>query len=664
MTETVHDLDAVLKSALDHHQAGRLGEAEQMYRKVLAIDPGHADALQLLGSIAHQAGRDDISADLIGQAIRANGTVPLYHANLGFVLSRLGRFEEALAAYDTAIGLQADYAEAHAGRADALRDLGRFDEAIAAYTTVIGIVPDHVVAHNNLGNALRHAGRHEESLAAYDRAISCKPDYAEAHSNRGTVLADLRRFEAALAAYDQALHFKPDHAEAHSNRGAALSDLGRNVEAVAAFDEAIRVTPDYAQVHSNRLLALHYGKTGGGQSFLPYARQYGTQFDRPSPAVPFGNVSDPARRLRIGYVSADFRRHPVGFLLVEVMANHLPSAVEVFCYSNDPRDDELTARLRASANHWRSLVGLSDERAAELVRADGIDILVDLSGHTAGNRLPMFARRPAPVQATWLGYFGTTGLAAMDYVLADRFVVPEGEEAFFTERVRRLPNSYLCFSVPDVAVPDAEPSDASARPLTFASFNNHSKTSPSAVDLWAHVLKRVPGSRLLLKTRALGDVAARRRLRESFASHGIPPDRLVLEKDVPRAELLAAYRRVDVALDPTPYGGGVTTLEALWMGVPVVTLRGNTWVGRVSESILTTAGLPELVAGSEAEYVEIAARLATDAARRTALRAELRGVVEASPLFQPGGFARDLEAAYRSMWRAWCSRGTDQAQVS
>lgn len=724
MTGIGFSVDAVLKTALDHHQAGRLPEAERLYRDVLAINPGHADALHFLGMIAHQVGRDDISAALIAKAIGVDRANPLYHRNLGVSLFRLGRYDEALAAYDSALALKRDYAEAHHNRADTLRQMGRLDEAIAAYTTAVDISPDHVFAHLNLGNVLKSVGRPQEAIAAYDRAIAVKPDYAEVHSNRGAILNDLGRREEAVAAYDQAIRFKPDYAEAHSNRGNALKDLGRleeaigaydqallfqpghagflcnrgvalnelgrleeavatydeairinsnhdvahknrgvalnelgrNAEAIAAHDEAIRIKPDDAEAHSNRLMALHYGKTAGAHAFLPYARQYGAQFDRPSPSRPFANAPDPERRLRVGYVSADFRRHAVGFLLAEVLASHAPSAVEVFCYSNNPRDDDLTARLRRSAHHWRKLVGLSDEKTADLVRNDRIDILVDLSGHTAGNRLPMFALRPAPVQATWLGYFGTTGLAAMDYVLADRFVVPAAEEGCFTERIYRLPNSYLCFSVPDVYVPAAEPSDLGSRPLTFGSFNNHSKTSPTTVHLWAQVLKSVPGSRLLLKTRALGDVAARRRLTENFAEHDIQPERLLLEGSVPRTQLLAAYRRLDVALDPTPYGGGVTTLEALWMGVPVVTLRGNTWVGRVSESILTTIGLPELVAGSEAEYVEIAARIATDAVRRTALSAELRGLAEASPLFQAGRFASDLEAAYRNMWREWCGR--------
>ncbi|MGQ9372206.1 O-linked N-acetylglucosamine transferase, SPINDLY family protein, partial [Azospirillum sp. A39] len=285
--------------------------------------------------------------------------------------------------------------------------------------------------------------------------------------------------------------------------------------------------------------------------------------------------------------------HPVGYFIEAVLAHHDPAAVEVFCYSTLDKSDDVTARLRAHAGHWRSLVGLSDDAAAALIRADAIDLLVDLSGHTAGNRLLVFARKPAPVQVSWLGYFGTTGLSAMDYVLADRHVAPEADDGAFTERVWRLPGSYLCFTPPDldVAVTPRPP-----RPVTFGNFNNNPKTSPATIALWARVLARVPQSRLLLKTRALGDAAVRRHLTERFAAHGVAAPRLILEGGVPRAELLAAYNRVDVALDPTPYGGGTTTAEALWMGVPVVSLRGGTWVGRVSESILTTVGVGELVA--------------------------------------------------------------------
>jgi predicted O-linked N-acetylglucosamine transferase (SPINDLY family) len=434
--------------------------------------------------------------------------------------------------------------------------------------------------------------------------------------------------------------------------------MARLDDALAAYDTALRLRPDYADAHSNKLLALHYGAFDARGAIAAQARAFGASVNRAGTPKAFVNAPVPDRRLRIGYVSGDLRRHPVGYFLQSVLRNHASDAVEVFCYSNNLKDDDLTASFQSEADHWRRLRGLTDEAAASLIRADAIDILVDMSGHTALNRLPLFARRPAPVQVSWLGYFGTTGLTAMDYVLADRFVVPPGEEDAFTEQVWRMPGSYLCFMPPDMDVP-VRSRDVQG-PVTFGSFNNLAKLSPHTVSLWARVVQSVPQSRLLLKTSQLADAAVCQAVRERFAGHGLEADRLVLEGPSPRADLLASYNRVDIALDPYPYGGGTTTAEALWMGAPVVTLRGGTWTGRVSESILSTVGLSDLVAGSQEAYVDIAAKLAADQDRRTALHATLRSRLADSPFCDGAGFTRQLEDACRGMWKQWCKDEADR----
>ena len=360
------------------------------------------------------------------------------------------------------------------------------------------------------------------------------------------------------------------------------------------------------------------------------------------------------RRLRIGYVSADFGNHPVGYFLANVLPAHDRKQFEVFCYSNRAVEDDMSKRLRESTDHWRSIYRASDAEAGKTIRQDQIDLLVDLSGHTGGNRLMIFADRQAPVQVSWLGYFGTTGLTTMDFVLADRFVAPGEADAYFTETVWRLPDSYLCFSVPELSIEVQAPPAASGQWVTFGCFNNYAKISPETVALWVQVLNSVTHSRLLLKTHHLGDGNIRQKLLNQFGAHGISSDRISLEGASPRAELLASYNRVDIALDPTPYGGGTTTAEALWMGVPVVTLRGKTWVGRVSESILNAVGASEWVAVDNTEYVEIAARLASDITRLAELRTHQRLKFTSSPLCNSSTFTLNLEKAYREMWKAWC----------
>lgn len=709
--------------ALRLHRAGRLADAERLYRQVLAIEPDHADSRHFLGIIAHQVGRYDIAVELIGRAIELGSNQAHYHGNLGNalqalgklkeavasydqalalepdladvhynranalhalgklaeavagydrvltpkpdlvdahynranVLQALGRLDEAIAGYDKAIALEPDHADAHNNRGDALQRLARLDEAVTSYDRALALKPDFAEAHNNRANALRSRGRLDEALAGYDRALAARPDFAEAHGNRGTVLKDQGRLGEAMTSYDTAIELKPDHAEAYSNRGEVLKDQGQHDEALASYDRALVLRPGYAEAHSNLLMGLHYSSRVSGADILARARRFASLCETSLPPPIFPNSRTPTRRLKVGYVSGDFANHPVSYFLKGVLAAHDRKAVEVFCYSNRAAEDDMTGRLRRSANHWQGIAAMPDARAASIIRRDQIDILVDLSGHTGRNRLLLFGHRPAPIQVSWLGYFGTTGLSSMDYILADRFVVRDGEEGLFTERVARLPDSYLCFSPPDMAVPTIAPPSMAGHQITFGNFNNHAKTSPETIGLWARILSGVPTSRLLLKTSALDDTSVRRTLLNQFAGHGIARDRILLEGRSPRAELLLAYNRLDVALDPPPYGGGTTTAEALWMGVPVVTLRGRTWVGRVSESILSTAGLSELVARTQDEYVDIATTLAMDSRRMAMLRSRLRSQLEASAVCDTTRFTRHLERAFRDMWRTWCS---------
>ncbi len=645
--------------AVRHHHVGRLDEAERLYRQVVAADPRHCASLHLLGLVAYQAGRHDLAVDLFAQAIAINAKVAQYHSDLGAALRALGKWDEAAACYRRALDLNPDYAEARNNLGNVLKDQGKLDEAMAQYRRALAINPDYAQAHHNLGTVFQDQGKLDEAMAHYQRALALKPDHAT-HTNLGSVLKEQGKLDEAVTQYRRAIALKPNYPEAHNNLGNALKDQGELDAALAQYQRAVALNPEFTEARGNFLMTLHYSARHSNADFLIQTQAFARQFERSIRAPDFRNTPDPDRRIRIGYVSADFRDHPVGYFLARVLTAHDRANVEVICYSNSPVVDAMTKRLQETADQWRTIVEVSDADAAAMIRRDGIDILVDLSGHTAMNRLPLFAIRPAPVQATYLGYFGTTGLAAMDYILADRFVAPPGDEPFFTEKIWRLPDSYLCFAPPELDVPITVRPIAADEPLTLGCFNNWAKVTAGTISLWAEVLTNMPGAKLFLKTKSLSHPPARRNVMDQFAARGISADRLILEGSAPRAELLAAYNRVDIAIDPIPFGGGTTTAETLWMGVPVVTLRGDRWVGRVSESILATVGLADLVADDRDGYVRTVARLADDRPQLAMLRSNLRPMMESSPFSDGPRFAVSLENAYRVMWNAWCAGHTTE----
>ena len=537
-----------------------------------------------------------------------------------------------------------------------LHQAGDLAGAVVRYEQALSLNPNIPEALSNLGLALKALGKADAAIARYEQALALKPDAPEILCNLGIVLKDRGRIDEAITCYHKALAFKPDYPAALSNLGNALRDQGRFDEAIACYRQALALRHGYPEAASNlgsAIFDLHYSERHCGNSTLDAALLYARHVEPASPRRDFANAADPERRLRIGYVSADFRNHPVGFLFFGALAAHDPAKFEVCCYSNSRVDDDLTTRLRQVAHGWRVIAGMSDADAEAMIRRDEIDILVDLSGHSAGNRLPLFALKPAPVQATWLGYLDTSGLVAMDYFLTDRFVVPAEDEGSFTETVLRLPDAHFCFSavgldVPVIARPDTGP-------LTLGSFNKWTKVSDGTIALWSRVMAEIPDSRLLVNTRELGDAVTRRRAIERFAVHGISADRLMLEKPASRLDLLAAYNRIDIALDPFPYNGCTTTAEALWMGVPVVTLKGKRSVSRAAEAILMVAGLPNLVAEDGEAYVAAVKALAEDRKHLNELRRGLRTVVEQSPICDGPRFTQALEGLYREMWKKWCS---------
>jgi len=683
-------VDQALAVAVQHHQAGRLALAEQGYKEVLRSQPTNAKALMLYGVLAHQAGSHDMAVRVLNAAIELAPDFAEAHAALGTAQQGLGQLDAAIASLERALALKPDLIEAHANFGNVLQiqgklaaaaeqylyvaarrpDIpgihsnlgivfhaqGKLDAAVESFGRALKLKPDLVEAHTNLALVLMVLGRSDEAIEHYRVALGIRPDLPGIYANLGMALQQQGRMEEAVDAYRRGLALNPDEPATLCNLGGALQDLGRLDEARASFARALALKPDYAEVHSNILVLANYDPAIDDAGLLEAHREFDRRVIAPlrRPDT-YANERSPDRRLRIGYVSGDFCRHPVGYFIQPVLAAHDPDAIEAWCYSGRLIEDDLTARLRAQAHGWRSTIGVGDDALAAQIAADGIDVLVDLSGHTGGNRLPVFGRKPAPVQVAWLGYFNTTGVSTIDYVLMDEATVPEGAERWFTETVVRLPDGRFCYAPPEYA-PAVAPMPARVRgSVTFGSFNNMSKVTPAVIELWAAVLRAVPDARLMLKWKSLADATECGRLRQAFAAHSIAPERLELRGRTPHAEMLAEYGEVDIGLDPFPFCGGLTSCEALWMGVPIVTLPGVRPVSRQTLGFLTQLGLGELAASGPERYVALAAELAGDLERLASLRATMRARMAASSLCDGARFTRGLEAAYRTMWRAWCA---------
>ena len=671
------------------HQAGRLGEAEAIYRGILALDANHFGALFLLGTLSVQTGKPDVAIDLLRRAIELNpnyaeahynlGSVlqargqndeaivafrraivikpafPDTHNNLGIAFNEMGRLDEAIACYREAIRLRPEYVEAHYNLGIPLQKKGEVDAAIASYRFALKLKPDHALAHSNLGNALAEQGRFNEAIASYRQAIGFKPDYAPAHYNLGNALQNQGQWDEAISAYQQAITCQPDYPEAFNNLGNALKATGQLDEALAAFRQAMSLKPDFVEAHDNLLMTILYHPDFDQRMIRTELDYWNEQHATPARKLisPHTNRRDAERRLRIGYVSGDFGLHVVGRNLLPLFRKHDHKKFEIFCYSNIPRPDGLTRQFRQLADAWRDITKFADSQAADLIRRDEIDILVDLSLHTAGNRLGVFARKAAPVQVTSAGYPGSTGSETIDYRLTDPHLDPVAtDDSIYSEKSVRLQNSFWCYEalVDEIEI-NAPPAESRGF-ATFGCLNNFCKINVQVLQLWARVLRAVSDSHLLLMA---PEGNSRKRISERLAAEGIEADRIEFAPKQSRVEYLRSYNRIDIGLDTFPYNGHTTSLDALWMGVPVITLVGRTVVGRAGFSQLTNLNLRECIASTPEEYVRIAAAMAGDISQLAGLRRALRGRMQASPLMDAAGFARNIEAAYRSMWRNWVS---------
>jgi protein O-GlcNAc transferase len=684
-----------IQGAVEHQKAGRWSAAEAIYRQLLQRDPNDFAALFMLGGMYIQSGHFDAAIGTLQRAIQLQPGFADAHYNIGIAFQSAKQFDFAVVAFSQTVRLNPKNSSAFNNLGVVLCELARFDEGIAAYRQAIQLRPDYADAHYNLGLAFRNSGKPREAAERFRAALQLRPEFAQAYCDLGNALLDQDEMPQAIIAYREAIARAPANADAHYNLGIALNRDGRREQALAAFQQALRLRPEHPETFNN--LGNVYKEIGQldaaldayrhavelnptfvhAQGNLAFALTYHPDADAATiqqelqrlnamqhhaRLAPRGSVKrDPSRRLRIGYVSPDFRRHVVGHNLLPLLAHHNHQRFEIFCYANLSRADDLTDRFRSYADHWRDIVRLSDDQAAALIQQDEIDILVDLALHTRGHRLGIFARKPAPIQATFAGYPGSTGLATIDYRLTDPYLDPPHlDDAHYAETSLRLAHTFWCYEpqYPELAV--APLPAASAGHITFGCLNNFCKINEPTLHLWARVLNAVPEAQFLLM--AHSDTGREWAMR-ILTGDGIAPARITFVPKQQQVDYLRTYDRIDVGLDTLPYNGHTTSLDALWMGVPVLTLVGKTVVGRAGASQLTNLGLPEFITRTPEEFVARAVAIARDIPALATLRQSLRDRVQASALMDARGFARDIEEAYRTMWTRFADGMQDHGKT-
>ncbi len=647
-------LSQALQQALQLHQAGRLPEAEALYRQILRQAPGHPHTLHLLGMLCHQQGDQRQAYELLNQALAGAPRNARIHAALGLICQALGQGDEAEQYYEKSLALDPGDLETRLRLANLLYLSQRYQGAANHYQQILAREPRHAIAANNLGKLHQSLGNMMLALDYYRRALEVAPDFADAHFNRGTALRAQGDLAAARDAFATVLRLQPDDAAACSNLATILKDQGKVEEAAAWYRRAIEKDPRLRVPHSNLLFTLSYHLLGSAQERLEAHRQWDDRHGGPFKARTFTHSrSGHPAKLRIGYVSPDLKRHAVSTFLEPILAAHDHEAFEIFCYAEVDRPDEVSERLRACTDGWRYTTGRSALEVARQIHDDGIHILVDLAGHTSGNRLDVFAYKPAPVQLSYLGYCATTGLAAMDYWISDEVLIPADSPELAVEEIVRLPRCWLCYRAPSAPAVSIQRSAGEA--VIFGSFNHLSKLSDAVLACWSRILEQLPDASLLLKTQQLADSSIREQILARFAAQGVAKERLRLE--AASSDYLEIYNEVDIALDPFPRTGGATSADALWMGVPVITLAGQFVIERQGASMLTALALPELIADSEAQYIAKAVQLARDPQRRQTLHQSLRPRMQASPLCDGPGLASALEDCYRRFWQNFQGQG-------
>jgi predicted O-linked N-acetylglucosamine transferase (SPINDLY family) len=645
------------------HAAGRTEEALGHWQATLELEPHHAPAWRRVVRAALAAGQTAEALRRLEIAVQRAPHDAWLLARLADLRRDGGDLEAAAELLRRAVAADPVSAIAHDSLGIVLASSGDLDGAQAAFERALSLAPNHAGIASNLATLHARRNRLQLAIPLYRRALELDPDVAEAGTGLVKSLARGGACQEAVAVAEAAVARRPGDAEGWQALGFALTLQGRIAEALAAFAEARRLDPEHVLAHLNAAFTSLYSDALSAEEVTALHRELAGTVERSQPARsrPAPRDPDPDRQLRVGYLGQDFRGHPVGYFLESALVHHDPGAVEVLCYADVANPDAVTERMRALGLRgdlaWRDVYGWSADRLAEQIRSDGVDLLVELGGHTAAHTALLLPRRPAPIQALYLGYPCTSGVSAVDYLIGDEIVSPPELAALYSESVMALDGCFLCYRPYPDAPPVGPPPVLAGGSVTFGCYNNLPKLSPRALALWARVLDAVPGSQLVVKAPGLDDPPTRERLSRQLVAQGIARQRVtLLGITSPLSRFLAEYDRIDVALDSLPYTGGTTTCEALWMGVPVVTLAGRHFLERMGASVLAHAGLPELVAGNADEFVRIAVELARDVPGLARLRADLRDRLRASRLCDGPAYARALESAYRRMWRATLAR--------
>ena len=656
-------LDTALDTGIARFEQGDLEGAQAEFDAVLAKAPTHPRALHLAGVASLARGQAPAAEALIRRAIAQDPAPYLYWFNLGNALAAQSRVEEAANAFSTAVERKPDDYAAIINLARACLDCTRYDRALEAARQAHALLPDEAAPDVVAGTALyRRAGAgqlvddYHAAIAYLEHALSRRDisvtDQHNARLYMGDSLVKVGALARALPLFEALQAAAPDDIDANVFLANCLNQLGRIRDAAPVYARVVRFNPGHLPAISSAISAADYDHATSADDNTLKRKSMMLAFRDPQRHTHWTNAPDPDRRIRLGYVSPDFREHVAMTLFEDVLRRHDRNAFEIYAYDASTARDAKNFALRALVDHWREIDTLDTAATTALIRADGIDLLVDLAGHTAGNRLMVFARKPAPVAATWLAYPGSTGLPEIDYLVSDDVTSPVEFAAHASEVVWRLPATRLCFTPP--AASPAPRLPAADAPMTFGCFNNVSKINASVLALWKQILDRLPGARLLFKYGSLDDATGRAWLARDLEAAGIGLERVEMRGKSDYVEMLGQYGDMHVALDPFPYCGGLSSLDALWMGVPVVTLEQTLMAGRQSAAFLHNVGATELIAATPNDYVRIAVELAGDRRRMVQYRETLRPAMRASRLQDYAGFTRNLEAAWRAMWRAWC----------
>jgi protein O-GlcNAc transferase len=661
----------LLNQAVELHQAGKLDEAATVYQRLTCQAPDNPDAWHLLGLVAAQKHDFQAAVSPIEKAVRLNPKIAEYHSNLANVYLELGRLDDALNSCRTALKLNPKSADAFDICGNVFQALEEFELAVDCHQQAVQLAPDSADAFNDLANSLRKHGRLEEARTAHERALELRPDWDLAINNYAATLLETGEMVQALQLYGQALKvlkaatidessFDTTRrmAQVLFNLGNAFRDFGEPGPALQAYSQSVVVDPTFAKAYGNRLYLEQFIPGVSNQHLYQLHAEWDRIQVKPlqTEHQRFENDRDPGRRLKVGILSPNFKQHPCGFFLVRGLEALNREQLEVTCYSDRAHGDPMTARIAASADNWKVVTRLSDVELTDLIRSDGIDILIVMAGHTEGNRLLVAARKPAPIVISWTGYVGTTGVSSIDYLIADRWHVREDDVPFYIERIMLMPDGYVCWDPPSLA-PSIGPVPFERNGfITFGCFNQPIKYNETILKFWAQLMRRTPKSRLILIGPQVDSQAVRNRLIQPFISNGVSIDRVIMKGRMPQDQLFAHYNEVDISLDPLPFSSGITTCETLWMGVPIVTYPGDTFAGRHSLSHLSNVGLPELIATSEADCLAKIKALASDISRLAEYRLTLRDRVAASPLCDGPRFADALQKKLRMAWQEWVTR--------